>query len=139
MRRIIQAIGVLVAAAGPAVAAMEWQQDIVRGLARYSLAAEGGSATLVCDPNRVFGATSNASLAVTMPEDADAALAVLLAATGEQAALPLAEGRAAEKDVDPAEWRQMVEIVRTGGSFAFVTGKDAMRLDDVAPLPGLDC
>lgn len=139
MRRIIQAIGVLAAAAGPAVAATEWQQDTVRGLARYALAAEGGSAILVCDPDRVFGATSNASLAVAMPEDADATLIVLLAATGEQAALTLAEGRAAEKDVDPAEWGQMVEIVRAGGSFAFVTGEDAMHLDDVAPLPDLDC
>ena len=139
MRRIIQAIGVLAAAAGPAVAATEWQQDVVRGLARYALAADGGNATLICDPDRVFGATSNASLAVAMPEDTDATLVVLLAATGEQAALPLVEGRAAEKDVDPAEWRQMVEIVRAGGSFAFVTGEDAMRLDDVAPLPDLDC
>ena len=139
MRRIIQAIGVLAAAAGQAVAATEWQQDTVRGLARYALAAEGGSATLICDPDRVFGATSNASLAVTMPEDPGATLVVLLAATGEQAALPLAEGRAAEKNVNPVEWRQMVEIVRAGGSFAFVTGEDAMRLDDVAPLPDLDC
>ena len=139
MRRIIQAIGVLAAAAGPAVAATEWQQDTVRGLERYALAAEGGGADLICDPDRVFGETSNASLAVTMPEDADATLVVLLAATGEQAALPLAAGRVAEKDVDPAEWRQMVEIVRAGGSFAFVTGEDAMRLDDIAPLPGLDC
>ena len=139
MRRIIQAIGVLAAAAGPAVAATEWQQDMVRGLTRYALAAEGGSAVLVCDPDRVFGVTSNASLAVTMPKDPDATLVVLLAATGEQAALPLVEGRAAEKDVDPVEWRQMVEIVRAGGSFAFVTGEDAMRLDDVAPLPGLEC
>ena len=139
MRRIMQAIGVLAATAGPAVAATEWGQDTVRGLASYALAAEGGSAVLVCDPDRVFGETSNASLAVAMPEDADATLVVLLAATGEQAALPLAEGRAAEKDVDPAEWRQMVEIVRTGGSFAFVTGEDAMRPGDVAPLPGLDC
>ena len=138
MRRIIQAIGVI-AAAGPAVAATEWRQDTVRGLERYALAAEGGSAVLICDPDRVFGETSNASLAVTMPEDAGATLVVLLAATGEQAALPLVEGRAAEKDVDPVEWRQMVEIVGAGGSFAFVTGEDAMRLDDVAPLPGLDC
>ena len=139
MRRIIQAIGVLAAAAGPAIAATEWQQDVMRGLARYALAADGGNATLVCDPDRVFGATSNASLAVTMPEDADATLVVLLATTGEQAALPLVEGRAAEKDVDPVEWRQMVEIVRAGGSFVFVTGEDAMRLDDVAPLADLDC
>ncbi|WP_371158228.1 hypothetical protein [Jannaschia sp. 2305UL9-9] len=131
MRWIIQAICVL--------AATEWHQDMVRGLARYTLAAGGGNAMLVCDPDRVFGATSNASLVVTMPEDADATLVVLLSATGEQAALPLVERRAAEKDVDPAEWRQMVEIVRAGGSFAFVTGEDAMRLDDVAPLPSLYC
>ncbi|MGR3436593.1 MAG: hypothetical protein ACU0CO_17175 [Shimia sp.] len=112
---------------------------MVRGLARYALAADGGSAVLICDPDHVFGNTSNGSLTVTMPEDADATLVVLLAATGEQAALPLDEGRAAEKDVDPVEWRQMVEIVRAGGSFAFVTGEDAMRLDDVVPLPSLDC
>jgi hypothetical protein len=129
----------LAATAGPAVAATEWQRQTVRGLASYALVAEGGEVILVCDPDRVFGETSNASLAVTMPEDVDATLVVLLAATGEQAALPVTRGRAAEKDIDPAEWRQMVEIIGAGGSFAFVTGEDAMRFDTIAPLPFLDC
>ena len=139
MRQIIRAIGMLAAAAGPAAAETEWRQKTVRGLVSYALAAEGGSATLFCDPDRVFGGTSNASIAVTMPQDARARIVVLLAATGEQAALPLTDGRAAEKDIDPAEWRRMVEIIRAGGDLAFVTGEDAMRLLGVAPLPGLDC
>ena len=140
MRQIMQATCILAAAAGPAAAAMEWQQTVMRGLETYTLSNDGQSgATLLCDPNRVFGGTSNASLVVTMPNDPDPSVVVLLASTGEQAALQLVDGRAIEKDTDPVEWLQMVEIIRGGGTFAFVTGDDAMQFDGVASLPDLAC
>ena len=98
------------------------------------------SVMLICDADRVFGNNvSNAGLRVVFPNDADPSRLVVLAATGEQAALDMTRGGANQQFVDAEEWDKMIAILRAGGDFAFVTSEDAVQLEDVIPLPDLRC
>ena len=63
---------------------------------------------------------------------------VFLAATGEQAAFSVQDGIATQRDADPAEWAQLIDMIEAGGQIAVVTARDAFTLDQDA-LPELRC
>lgn len=126
--------------ATPVLAQTDWVAGVSRGLETYALEQSGGTVTLICDPDRLFGNdASNASLRVTFLNGGAPSRLVLLAASGEQATLDIVQGGANEATLDPIEWSKMVTILSAGGDFAFVTSADALQFEDVTPLPDLMC
>ena len=105
----------------PAAALDTWSATVERGLPALSLKAAEGAPRVICDPDRVFGPTPNGGVAVQFPKDADPAMIVFLATSGEQVRLPLKNGFAAQAVAEPAEWAKMIAILRQGGAFAVVT------------------
>lgn len=128
-----------IAAAAPAFAGSQWSKSISRGLDNYSFSNEGYSVSLVCDPERAFGNNSNATLLVQFVKHPSPAQIVVLAQSGEQAALKVDNGVVTEFKSDNAEWAKMVGIIAHGGAFGFVTSKDSFQLSDMDPIPELNC
>lgn len=128
----------LLAFSDAALALDTWSETVERGLPVLTLQTEAGGLRLICDPDRVFGPTSNGGVAVDFPKDADPSMIVFLAKSGEQARLPVKSGLAAQSAVQPAEWAKMVEILRNGGAFAVVTSLDSLTIE-TAPMPELSC
>jgi hypothetical protein len=94
---------------------------------------------LVCDPDRVYNPNvSHAYFLSHFDDDQFPQQVVLLAATGEQAAFSVRNGIATQRDADPAEWAQLIDMIEAGGQIAVVTARDAFTLDQDA-LPGLRC
>jgi hypothetical protein len=115
-----------------------WTVGVERGLPTYALTSEAGEVRLVCDPDRVFGPTSNGSLVVRFEKDAAPDMVVVLAKSGEQARLPLKNGVAAQASAEAVDWAKMVATFRAGGEFALVTSADSLTFE-TAPLPELAC
>ncbi|QYZ72099.1 hypothetical protein [Neotabrizicola shimadae] len=115
-----------------------WTVGVERGLPTYALISEAGEVRLVCDPDRVFGPTSNGSLVVRFEKDAAPDMVVVLAKSGEQARLPLKNGVAAQASAEAVDWAKMVATFRAGGEFALVTSADSLTFE-TAPLPELAC
>jgi hypothetical protein len=123
---------------GPALALDTWTSTVERGLSVLSLRTSDGELRVVCDPDRVFGPTSNGAVIVHFPEDEAPSTIVFLAKSGEQARLAIKNGMAAQAAADAADWGTMVEILREGGEFAVVSSKDSFTVE-TAPLPALAC
>ena len=115
-----------------------WTVGVERGLPTYALTSEAGEVRLVCDPDRVFGPTSNGSLVVRFEKDAAPDMVVVLAKSGEQARLPLKNGVAAQASAEAVDWAKMVATFRAGGEFALVTSADSL-IFETAPPPELAC
>jgi hypothetical protein len=128
----------LVLMSGPALAFDAWTVGVERGLPTYALASDSGTFRLVCDPDRVFGPTSNGTVVVRFTKDPDPTMIVVLAKTGEQARLPVTRGTVSQAAVETADWARMIGILRAGGAFAVVTSKDSLAYE-TAPLPALAC
>ena len=126
--------GVLLFLAGPATA---WEIGIARGMTSHASEANGGRVQVTCDPDRVFGSSSNGSVAVRMPEGVDPNRVVFLAETGEQAAFDLRDGIATEV-ASPVDWAALVKMMRAGGRIAVVTARDDFTMETPA-LPDLRC
>lgn len=127
------------AAAVPALADPAWDQSMSRGLSIYHIEAGDNAATLTCDPERVFGGRSNGSLQVVLAGQKVSGQIVLLSEDGHQAAFQMKDGLAPQYDADAKEWDRMIAALAKGGSYAFVTSAESWRLDNVEPLPKLDC
>lgn len=125
--------------ASPAIAGPEWAQSIYRGMVSYEISQGEGSIRLTCDPDKVFGDTSNGSLEIQFPEHNDARRIAVLAASGEQAGFDVINGLVSEHTADAEEWDKMVSILRAGGDYAFVAPNDVIQLEGVPALPDLDC
>jgi hypothetical protein len=123
---------------GPALALDSWTETVERGLPVLSLKASGSELRLVCDPDRVFGPTSNGAVIVHFPKDATPSTIVFLAKSGEQARLAVKNGMAAQAAADDDDWAKMVGILREGGEFAVVSSRDSFTVE-TAPLPALAC
>jgi hypothetical protein len=122
----------------PAEAAETWTEAVSRGLTTYSLGDASAGITIVCDPDRVFGPSSNGNIHVRFADDANPSTVVLLSQTGQQAALPVSNGRVLQAGVPAEDWAGFIELVSQGGEFALVTPTASM-IFDAAPLPGLAC
>jgi hypothetical protein len=129
---------VLVSGCCPALALDAWTVVVERGLPTYALTSDAGAFRLVCDPNRVFGPTSNGAVVVRFAKDPDPTMIVVLAKTGEQARLPVKLGTVAQAVVEAADWARMIGILRAGGAFAVVTSVDSLAYE-TEPLPALAC
>lgn len=136
----IYAAAVISLIATPLWAQSEWTVGLTRGLETYTLTLGDGTVTLICDPDRIFGdGVTNAGLRVIFPNDPDPSRFVVLSATGVQAPFDVSDGGANEASSDADVWKEMTDILRSGGSFAFVTGQDALQFENIAPLPELNC
>ena len=134
----VLAVSAFAAMSVPVQALDAWAMGVERGLPTYALTSEAGEVRLVCDPDRVFGPTSNGSLVVRFDKDAAPDMVVVLAKSGEQARLPVKDGLAAQASVEAADWSKMVATFRDGGEFALVTSADSLTFE-TAPLPELAC
>lgn len=115
-----------------------WTATTERGLPVYSIGTKDAGVRLVCDPDRIFGESSNASVIATFPKDKAPDMIVFLAKTGEQARLPVKDGLALQHDAQVAEWSKMIAIVKAGGPFAVVTSTDSLSFETEA-MPDLAC
>lgn len=113
-----------------------WSDSVERGLSVHELEASGAGVQLVCDPDRVFGSKSNGSFAITLPSAAQPTQIVVLAQSGEQAALQLTENRAAQLDTNPDQWSALVAILQENTEFAVVSSDDAVTWQVEAPISG---
>ncbi|MGH1370251.1 MAG: hypothetical protein ACRBCL_16695 [Maritimibacter sp.] len=129
----------LIAAATPALAGSQWAQSISRGMTVFSYAEDSYSITLACDPDRVFGDKSNATLPVQFAKHPAPAQVVLLAQSGEQAAFTVENGVVSEFKADEEQWAKMVAIIGEGGDYAFVTSQDSLQLSGMEPIPDMSC
>ncbi len=134
----VLAISAFAAMSVPVSALDAWTVGVERGLPTYTLISEAGEVRLVCDPDRVFGATPNGALVVGFDKDAAPDMVVVLAKSGEQARLPLKNGVAAQASAEAMDWSKMVATFRAGGEFALVTSADSLTFE-TAPLPELAC
>lgn len=130
---------VLCAAATPALAGFSWDASIQRGLNVYDLEAGNGSITLTCDPDRVFGDTSNGSLQVSFAGKPAQGQMIVVDSKGFQASFMMKAGLVAQPDADEKEWSEMVRIFSEGGAFAFVTKDQSLTFPEVEKLSGLAC
>ena len=131
-------IALIMGAASSAVAA-EWEIGLSRGLETYAATANGGTLLLVCDPDRVYNPNvSHAYFLSRFDDDKAPQRIVFLAASGQQAAFSVQDGIATQRDADPAEWEQLIDMIEAGGQIAVVTARVAFTLDQDA-LPGLRC
>ncbi|PZQ96177.1 MAG: hypothetical protein DI533_17225 [Cereibacter sphaeroides] len=128
----------LLLVATPVLALDVWSERVERGLPTFSLDVGRGSLRLVCDPDRAFGPTANGTLIVHFEKDRDPSMIVFLTKTGEQTRLPMSGGMVAQSASDPGDWARMVEIIRSGGTFALVSSRDSLTFE-TAPLPSLAC
>jgi hypothetical protein len=134
----VLAVSAFAAMSVPVYALDAWTVGVDRGLPTYTLTSEAGELRLVCDPDRVFGPTTNGALVVRFIKDAAPDMVVVLAKSGEQARLQVNNGIAAQASVDAADWSKMVATFRSGGEFALVTSADSLTFE-TAPLPDLAC
>ena len=131
-------IALFLGAASSSVAA-EWEIGLSRGLDTYAATANDGTLLLVCDPDRVYNPNVSHAYFLSRQSDGKAPQRIVfLAATGEQAAFSVQDGIATQRDADPAEWAQLIDMIEAGGQIAVVTARDAFTLDQDA-LPGLRC
>ena len=129
---------VLLTMSGPALALDTWAAQVERGLPVLSIETPDGALRVTCDPDRVFGPTSNGSVTARFTRDENPEMIVFLAQSGEQARLALKGGMATQAATDPVEWGKMVAILRAGGEFAVVTSLDSLTLETSA-MPDLVC
>ena len=122
----------------PAMALDAWVTSVERGLPVFSVETSKGALRLICDPDRVFGPTSNGGVTARFAKDDNPAMLVFLAKSGEQARLTLKNGMATQAAADPDEWTKMLTILRVGGEFAVVTSLDSLTLETPA-MPDLAC
>lgn len=131
-------IALFLGAASSSVAA-EWEIGLSRGLETYAATANDGTLLLVCDPDRVYNPNVSHAYFLSRQSDGKAPQRIVfLAATGEQAAFSVQDGIATQRDADPSEWAQLIDMIEAGGQIAVVTARDAFTLDQDA-LPGLRC
>lgn len=126
------------AMSSPVLALDAWEMTTARGLPVISVEHAEGTLRVICDPDRVFGPTSNGAVAALFGKDDNPTMLVVLAKSGEQARLPMANGMATQAAADVAEWTKMIAILRAGGEFALVTSLDSVTFETPA-LPELDC
>lgn len=135
-------IAALAGLAAPAIAqdsASSWSVQTVRGLSSHTLTSAKGTVTLTCDPDRVYGDSSNATLVVQFSDAGPAGRLVVLASGGQQAAFEPEHGIVSQYKADADQWKLMVEILGTGGSFAFVTSSQALQFEKIDAISDLEC
>ena len=116
------------AMSSPVLALDAWEMTTERGLPVISVEHAEGALRVICDPDRVFGPTSNGAVAARFGKDLNPTMLVVLAKSGEQARLPMANGMANKAAADVAEWMKMIAIMRAGGEFAHFTSLDRVTL-----------
>lgn len=125
--------------ASPALADVAWESSIQRGLMVFDLSSEGNEVVLTCDPDHVFGDTSNGSLRVLIDGADSSSLLVAVDQKGNQARFSVERDLIMEANADPEEWSEMLRIISEGGDFAFVTSTGSAQFFDVVPIPDLSC
>ena len=126
------------AMSSPVLALDAWEMTTERGLPVISVEHAEGALRVICDPDRVFGPTSNGAVSARFGKDDSPTMLVVLAKSGEQARLPMANGMATQAAADAVEWTKLIAILRAGGEFALVTSLDSVTFETAA-MPELDC
>lgn len=138
LRNILQNFAFLIVAS-PAVAATSWDTSTHRGLSVFDLSSEGNQVILTCDPDHVFGDTSNGSLRISIDGAGQSSQLVIVDQGGNQARFFIEHDLVMEAKADPDEWAKMLKIVAAGGDFALVTSTGSAQFLDVDAIIDLSC
>ena len=123
----------------PQAAFADWSENTSRGLSIYSASSGDVKIDLTCDPDRVFGNTSNASIRISDPKMSRAPRLVILDRfSGKQAMLNQTGGFAFQKDQSEAEWDALIKILNEAKSFVAISSDETFTFD-VSPLQNLKC
>ena len=113
------------------VAAVAWDHSIERGLDLYQARDGGVSIALVCDPNNVYGGTSQSGVLLNLAGDVDASLPVTFRfADGMAVRAELVHGRVGKAEMEPGAWAALLDGFRSNAAVTLV-GNAAMRPVDL--------
>ena len=116
----------LVPAAVPA-----WEHGIERGLDLYQARDGGVSLALVCDPNNVYGGTTQTGLLLNLGGNVDASMPVTFRFTdGIAVQAELVHGRVGKAETEAGAWAALLDGFRAHSS-VFVEVGDAARPVDL--------
>lgn len=95
-----------------AAPAMAWDHDFTRGLDLYSASDNGATVRLVCDPNRVYGATESMMMIVLGGNSDLNVTATLAFPDGSEITATLIHSRLSKRDLGDERWKPLLDSLR---------------------------
>lgn len=96
------------------VAVAAWDHGVERGLDLYQTRDGGVSVALVCDPDNVYGGTSQSGVLLNLSGNVDASLPVTFRfADGMAVQAELVHGRVGKADTEAGAWAALVDGFRS--------------------------
>ena len=110
------------------VAAAAWDHSIERGLDLYQTRDGGVSVALVCDPNSVYGETSQSGVLLNLAGNVDASLPVTFRfPDGMAVQAELVHGRVGKAEMDAGAWASLLDGFRSNAAVTLEVGDAASR------------
>lgn len=118
----------------PAVA-VAWDYELLRGLDLYQARDGGVSLSLVCDPNSVYGGTTQTGLLVNLGGNVDASLpATFRFPDGIAVQVELVHGRIGKADTEAGSWAALMEGLRAHSTVTMDVAGRTRDLDLGQPM-----
>ncbi len=110
------------------MAAAAWDHSIERGLDLYQARDGGVSVALVCDPNSVYGGTSQSGVLLNLVGNVDASLPVTFRfPDGMAVQAELVHGRVGKAEMDAGAWASLLDGFRRNAAMTLEVGDAASR------------
>lgn len=117
------------------VAAAAWDHGIERGLDLYQARDGGVSLALVCDPNNVYGGTTQTGLLVNLGGNADASMpATFRFPDGIAVQAELVHGRIGKAETKAEAWAALLDGFRSHSSVFLEVGDAARPVELGQPM-----
>ena len=117
------------------VAGAAWEHGIERGLDLYQARDSGVSLALVCDPNNVYGGTTQTGLLVNLGGNVDASMpATFRFPDGIAVKAELVHGRVGKAETEPGAWAALLDGFRSHASVVVEVGDAARPVDLGQPM-----
>jgi hypothetical protein len=110
------------------MAAAAWDHSIERGLDLYQARDGGVSVALVCDPNSVYGRTSQSGVLLNLSGNVDASLPVTFRfPDGMAVQAELVHGRVGKADMEAGAWTSLLDGFRSNAAVTLEIGDATSR------------
>lgn len=117
------------------LAVSAWDHRIERGLDLYQARGAGVALSLVCDPNRVYGGTTQTGLLVSLGGDVDATMPVTFRfPDGIAVQAAVIRGRIGKAETECGAWAALVDGFRTHGTVIMEAGEGVHDVDLGQPV-----
>ena len=117
------------------VASAAWEHGIERGLDLYQARDGGMSLALVCDPNNVYGGTTQTGLLVNLGGNVDASMpATFRFPDGIAVQAELVHGRVGKAEAEPGAWAALLDGFRSHSSVVVEVGDAARPVELGQPM-----